>query len=267
MMNLQRKYWGIKQLQIFDMLISRPKLVYEAQLFNLLTTKEKRMVLELGSQFNFDLVKCLRHLKTAKDEKGKPIIKDSRYETLKRYEAPYKKMLDFNSKHEGLGKYYMERSLLGYAYSINLIDIYKDVAPDIITIEEVNGCLEKERLHFVGEVLNVISRKGKESGRKYLKAEIQDHTGVCSVLLCDTDKVWKVQEHHEENAGTMKEGDIVSVRGSKGENIIFAEKIGIQPIEIFDKISKIKNMEKLEEEAAIKKSEEIICQTNKNIVV
>ena len=223
---------------------NRPKLVYEAQLFNLLTAKEKRYVLEYGIQFNFDLVKCLKHLRLSKDEKGKPIIKDSRYETLKKHETPYKKMLDFNSKHEDLGKYYFERFLLGYAYSINLIDIYKNVVPDIITIEEVNGCLEKEKVHFVGEVSNVISRKGKESGRKYLKAEIQDHTGICSVLLCDTDKAWKVQEHHEENAGTMKEGDIVFVRGSKGENIIFAKKIGVQPIEIFDKISKIKNMDK-----------------------
>lgn len=233
---------------------NRQKLVYEAQLFNLLTVKEKRYVLEYGPQFNFDLVKCLKHLKVAKDEKGKPLIKDSRYETLKRDEAPYKKMLEFNSKHEELSKYYFERLLLGYAYSINLIDIYKDVAPDIVTIEEVNGCLEKERVHFVGEVLNVINRKGKDSGRKYLKAEIQDHTGVCSVLLCDTDRAWKVQEHHEENAGTMKAGDIVFVRGSKGENIVFAEKIGIQPIDVFDKISKIKNMEKSASENEIVKN-------------
>lgn len=220
---------------------NRSKLVYEAQLFNLLTDNEKRLVTEIGAQFQYDLVACLKHLRTLKNEKGKPLIKDSRYATLKRDELPYKQIYEYNSKHEKLSTYIHERSLLGYSYSINLIDIYKPAAPDLVTIEEVNTSLEREKVHFVGEVVKVISKKGKDSGRKYLKAEIRDHTGSCFAMLCDTEKHWKLQEHVDNNGRQMKENDIVVVRGSKGENIIFAEKIGIQKVDILNKMSKIKN--------------------------
>ena len=220
----------------------RAKIVYEAQLFNVLTPKEKQLVIDFGTQFDYDLVKCLRHIRTLKTEKGKLIIKDSRYETIKKKEAPYKQMFEFNSKNEKLSKYWMERSLLGYSYSVNLIDIYKDVAPDLMTIEEVNGCLEYEKVHFVGEAVKVISKKGRESGRKYIKVEVQDHTGTCQVLLCDSAKFEKVAEHIEENNGSVEEGSIISIRGDKGKDIIFAKKIGIQPVEIFEKISQLKNI-------------------------
>lgn len=235
----------------------RSKLVYEAQLFNLLTQKEKRFVVEHGPQFNYDLVKCLKHLKVSKDEKGKPLMKESRYVTLKKHEEPYRKMLEFNSKYEELSRYYFERLLLGYAYSTTLMSIYKPSVPDLITIEEANTCLAQEKVRIVGEVTNVINRKGKESGRRYIKIDMQDHTGSCQVLLCDSDTVWKIEEHKEENGRIVKEGDLVVVSGSKGDNIIFGKKIGIQECSILSKISQIKeikepeNNEKVEEKTCV----------------
>lgn len=220
----------------------RSKLVYEAQLFNLLTSNEKQLVTEIGNQFKYNLVTCLKHLRTLKNEKGKSVIKDSRYATLKRDELPYKQMYEYNSKHEKLSTYINERSLLGYSYSVNLIDIYKSSVPNLITIEEVNASLNKERVHFIGEVVKVISRKGKNSGRKYMKAEIRDHTCSCFAMLCDTDKHWKLQEHIDNNGRQMKETDIVVVRGSRGENIVFADCIGIQNVEILSKVSQAKEI-------------------------
>lgn len=63
---------------------SRTKVVYEAQFWNLLTEKEKIKCLELADQFDHDLVNVIKELMTRKDEKGKPIIKESRIETLKK---------------------------------------------------------------------------------------------------------------------------------------------------------------------------------------
>ena len=228
----------------------RAKIVYEAQLFNILTPKEKQLVINLGGQFDYDLVKCLRHIRTLKTEKGKPVIKDSRYETIKKKEAPYKQMFEFNSKNEDLSKYYFERALLGYAYSINLMDIYKKVAPDLMTIEEVNSSLEYEKVHFMGEAVKVVSKKGRESGQKYIRVEVMDHTGSCQALLCNTTKFAKVDEHIEDNEGSVKEGSIISVRGTKGKDIVFASRIGVQSIEVFEKISQLKNI-KEEENAEI----------------
>lgn len=220
----------------------RAKLVYEAQLFNILTPREKQLVIQFGDQFSHDLVKCLRHIRTLKNEKGKLLIKDSRYETIKKYEAPYKQMFEFNNKNEQLASYFFESRLLGYAYSVNLMEIYKPVAPDLMTIEEVNSCLEYEKVHFVGEAIKVVSKKGRESGQKYIRIEVQDHTGSCQVLLCNSNKYAKIEEHIEENERSVKEGDIVSIRGDKGKDIIFAKKIGIQECTIFEKISQLKNI-------------------------
>lgn len=224
----------------------RAKIVYEAQLFNVLTPKEKQLVIDIGGQFDYDLVKCLRHIRTLKTDKGKPVIKDSRYETIKKKESPYKQMFEFNSKNEMLGKYFFERALLGYAYSVNLIDIYKNVAPDLMTIEEVNSSLEYEKVHFMGEAVKVISKKGRESGQKYIRVEVMDHTGSCQALLCNTTKFAKVDEHIEDNEGSVKEGSIISVRGTKGKDIIFASRIGVQSIEVFEKISQLKNIKEEE---------------------
>lgn len=224
----------------------RAKIVYEAQLFNVLTPKEKQLVIDIGGQFDFDLVKCLRHIRTLKTDKGKPVIKDSRYETIKKKENPYKQMFEFNSKNEDLSKYWMEKTLLGYSYSVNLIDIYKSVAPDLMTIEEVNGCLEYEKVHFMAEAVKVISKKGRESGRKYIKVTVQDHTGACDVLLCDSAKFEKVADHIEENNGSVEEGSIISIRGDKGKDIIFAKKIGVQDVKVFERISQLKNIKEEE---------------------
>ena len=220
----------------------RAKVVYEAQLFNVLTPKEKQLVISLGGQFDYDLVKCLRHIRTLKADNGKPIIKDTRYETIKKHEAPYKDMLTFNSKNEDLSKFYMERSLLGYSYSVKLIDIYRKSAPDLISIDEVKSSLEFEKICFVGEAIKVVSKKGKDSGHKYIKVDVSDHTGICQVLLCDSNKFAKIEEHSDENGKQVAEGDIVFVRGSVGKDIVFAKKIGIQDVLVFEKISQIKKL-------------------------
>lgn len=229
----------------------RTKLVYEAQLFNLLLPKEKQWVLECGQKFDYNLVDCLKHIKTLNNEKGKPLIKESRYNTLKKYEAPFKQMYEINSKYERLTNWWFESKLLGYAYSTNLMDIYKESAPDLMSIEEINSSLNREKVHFVGEVVNVINRKGKNTGFKYLKIEVRDHTGSCQVILADSEKRWKVQEHKEDNGRLVKEEDVIVVKGSKGDNIVFGDCVGIQACEILDKINKLKNIGNIDEDEKI----------------
>ena len=57
---------------------SRSKVVLEAQLWNLLTKREKRYVIPLAEDFNYDLVKIMKHLCEFKDEKNKVVIKTVR---------------------------------------------------------------------------------------------------------------------------------------------------------------------------------------------
>jgi DNA polymerase-3 subunit alpha len=58
--------------------VSRSYLCYEAQLWNILTNREKVLMMEAGEQEDYHVVRTLKKVKELKNEKGKPLIKPSR---------------------------------------------------------------------------------------------------------------------------------------------------------------------------------------------
>ena len=68
---------------------TRSKVVLEAQLWNLLTDRERRFAMSFAGKMEFDLVETIKSLMSFKDEKGKVIIKDSRYDTIKKKYQPH----------------------------------------------------------------------------------------------------------------------------------------------------------------------------------
>ncbi|MEK6878407.1 MAG: hypothetical protein AABY22_02305, partial [Nanoarchaeota archaeon] len=97
---------------------SRSKVTLESCVYKLLTQKEKKYALQLGADYNFDLLKIILDLKEKiKDEKGKPIISEKRFETIRKKYEPYKQIYLQNSKSEKLANYFYEKKLLGYSYS------------------------------------------------------------------------------------------------------------------------------------------------------
>jgi hypothetical protein len=81
--------WFLRLIQAgtFDQFnTNRTMMVYEAQLWNVLKPKEKKAALDYAAEQNMyrvaPLVLALLN-KTLKDEKGKPIIKDSRLTTIR----------------------------------------------------------------------------------------------------------------------------------------------------------------------------------------
>ena len=101
---------------------NRPRLVLEAQVFNLLTDREKRNFTSIGIEYNFDILSAVDD--TVKKQRigddGKPIIKPSRFETLKKKYQSYKKIYEQNKKYEDFANWYFEKSLLGFSYSNEL---------------------------------------------------------------------------------------------------------------------------------------------------
>ena len=61
---------------------SRSKVVLEAQVWNLLKVRERKYCLEFAKKFDYDLIKIIKYLMEHEDEKGKPVIKESRYGTI-----------------------------------------------------------------------------------------------------------------------------------------------------------------------------------------
>ena len=62
-------------------------------------------------------MEIVKHLnQTLKDKNGKPVIKDSRIETIRRNFGPYKQIYDKNRRNEDFANWYYENALLGYTH-------------------------------------------------------------------------------------------------------------------------------------------------------
>lgn len=216
----------------------RSRTVLEAQLWTILKDKEKSHAFSLGEKYKYDLFEIMRFMKTAKDASGKPMIREKRYETIKKWIAPYKKIYELNSKCESFANWWYENKLLGFTYDQRLMDIFKADCPDLMTIEEVNNLDDKERAIFVGKVEEVVSGIAKnEKKTRYLKCIVSDETGKITAMLFND----KIELHLEDNAKKVVEGNIVVVKGRRFGDAVFADFINIQDHKIYMKLADLKN--------------------------
>jgi len=219
---------------------SRSKIVLEAQLWNILTAKEKKYAISFAEQFDYDLIKIIKHLNTFTDEKNKVIIKSSRLDTIKSKYEPYLKIYNQNSKSESFANWYYEKRLLGYTYERTLKDIFNEKREDLLFIDEIMDLPVNQKVALVGEVTDVYSGTSKnEKKTKYLRLKISDESGDITVLLFN-DKI--------ENCKTLngnknpEEKNIVIVKGIKKEDCIFADLVAVQDHQIYMKLSEIKKI-------------------------
>tara|TARA_R110002020_G_scaffold2759_1_gene12960 strand:- start:4451 stop:6901 length:2451 start_codon:yes stop_codon:yes gene_type:complete len=222
---------------------SRSHIVAEAQLWNLMTAREKACAFELAEEKKYDLMKVITYLnKELKDTKGKPIIKDSRLDTIRRNFRPYKQIYDKNRKNEDFANWYYENSLLGYPHGKSL----RKVSSEYSHLESVEESLEKEenqRVHFIGTVLDTYSAKSKK-GTPYLRLSVQDETGLCTCMMFTQKNRDNIANCRRDNGGTLPvKKSIVIVKGIKKDgDAVFADLISIQDQKIFMKLSEIKNL-------------------------
>ena len=215
----------------------RSRTVLEAQLWNLLSDKERVNSLQLGSRFGFDLFKVIKHMTETKDEKGKPMVKAKRFETIKKHYAPYKKIYELNSQSEDFANWWYEKTLLGFTYGKKLIDIFKGSCPRLEPIDRVNILDAKTSCMFVGTVESVYegtSRKEKKT--RYFKVVVRDETGSITALLFNDN----IDAHKDSNGGAAEEGNIVVVKGRKMNDAIFADWINVQDHKIYMKLGELK---------------------------
>ena len=218
---------------------SRLKLVLEAQLWNILTDKEKTLALQYAEQFKYDLIAIIQHLKITKNEKNKELIKPSRLDTIRKKFVKYHEIYKNNKQYVDLAYYFFESLHIGYSYSNTLKKIYsKDPRhQDLLNISEIKILDEKERIQFIGIVNESYLRKSK-AGNRYLQLHIKDETGELDVKLFGD----KIDACQAENQGNLPTADnIVLVKGMKVQgNTIFANTISTQRHKIFLKLSDLK---------------------------
>jgi len=219
---------------------SRTKVVYEAQLWNLLTQKEKKYCFVYGEQFDYDLVKTIKFISEKKDEKDKAIIKESRIDTIRKKSAGYADIYDKNKKSEKFANWFYENKLLGYTYGQSLREIIKDqLGADFAPIEEINGLPENFNVKFIGRLSDDSETRTSKAGNKYMTMDIFDETNIINVKIFNT----KLEECLDLNGKTPKKNDIVVIKGQKKDGCVFANVIAIQTNKIYTKLSEIKKDE------------------------
>ena len=218
--------------------VSRSKVVYEAQLWNILTKKEKKSAMLLAEPEKYDLVEIVKKLKAKKDEKGKPIIKDTRLNTIKTKSEPYKQIYFKNKYSETFANWYYEKHLLGYTYNKPLKDIFREKKDDLLSLREVEDSEADDRVSFVGTVEDKPYFGTSRNGNDYMRMFVEDETGSMKVMIFSK----RFENSVAANNGTPpEENNIVIVNGVKKDEVVFADKIAVQSNKIYTKLSELKN--------------------------
>lgn len=225
---------------------SRSRLVLEAQVWRLLTVREKRMALHYAPNYNNDLLSIILAFKEEKlkDDKGKEVLKDSRFETIKRDYERYKKIYLQNKSAEEFACWYYERKLLGFPYSSNLRAIFSKKNGNITGVAEVvKGKPESKHL-FVGMVDEVKSGVSKARGTRWFRITVKDEFESYNVLLFND----KIDNCKEINGELPEEEDVVVVEGTRKSDAVFADFVKIQEHKVYTKLSDLKESESTDEE-------------------
>lgn len=218
---------------------SRSFIVYEAQLWNQLTDKEKSLCMDIAEEYDFQLVRILQAIQSKTNEKGKPLIKESRISTIRTKSEPYKKIYEQNKKSESFANWYYENHLLGYTCGTKLKEIFDKLTPNLEYIYDIVESANEIRTKVIGTVCEKPRTGTSRKGSKYLKFQIKDETGIINVMIFnDNYDTWK-----EYNGGkNPQEDDIIIVKGvKKDRDTIFAESFHVQSNKVYTKLSELKD--------------------------
>ena len=203
---------------------SRAKVAYEAQLWSVLTKRERQLAIPLAEQNDYDLVKVVKTLSSTKNEKGKELIKESRIETITKKCEKYREIYNHNKRNESFTNWYYEKNLLGYTYGTTLFDIFSTERDGLAHIETINNMSERSRCVFVGCVEEDSVSRTSKNGNRYAKIMVGDETASVRVMIFSE----KLDQCKELNGGLPKSGEIVIVKGTKMDEPVFADIISIQ---------------------------------------
>jgi DNA polymerase III subunit alpha len=215
---------------------NRSFMVYEAQLWNILKDKEKEAAMKLGEKYQYKLPTLVKSLLELKNEKGKPIIKDTRFNTIKKHTEKYKAIYEQNKGSQAFANWWYEKKLMGYVAHTTLREIFIHKWPKLIPVNQVMEAKDGSRIDFIGYVDENPKLGTSRTARKsrYAKYSISDETGTMKVMIFND----ALESCKEQKDGLPKEGDIVIVLGQrKGDDAVFANTIAVQQNVIYTKLA------------------------------
>jgi DNA polymerase-3 subunit alpha len=217
----------------------RPRLVLEAQVFNLLTDREKRNFVKIGEKYNYDILNSIHDVVTNQKlgDDGRAIMPDKRFQTLKRNYNSYKEIYEKNRKYEDFANWYFERFLLGFSYSKDLRDVFSENSQSLKNSLHFHSSEIGDKAKYIGFVEDSFCRKSK-NGNDYLKLTINDEYGKFNALMVDGRQ--KTLSKFKSKSSIPEKNSIVIIFGSKGEDVLFLDNMSIVDEKIYMKLSDLK---------------------------
>tara|TARA_Y100000592_G_scaffold84559_1_gene135615 strand:+ start:740 stop:3304 length:2565 start_codon:yes stop_codon:yes gene_type:complete len=219
----------------------RPRLVLEAQAFNLLTDREKRNFIALGPKFDHDILKSIEAAvkENLPGDDNRALMSESRFNTFKKKYLPYKEIYDKNKRYEKFANWYFETQLLGYSYSISLKETFSLDFGDLMDANDYYNMAVGERGKFIAVVEDSMKRVSR-NGNQYIRLFLNDEVGRYSAMLADNRRNPSCKKYLDKGGKVPQKGSIVMVYGSKGEDIVFANELSIVDEKIYMKLSDLK---------------------------
>lgn len=216
--------------------------VLEAQLWNILSDNERKLALEYGDQFSFNLIKTVKFLSEKINEKGKKVIPERRYGTIKKKYELYKEIYEKNSSNEKFANWFYEKKLMGYSSNVTLKDVFQEKHSNLLTVNQAME-MAAGQVKIVAQVSDKYlgtSRKGD----KYLRLTIRDDSGTATCLAFKE----TVDEIKVINGDKFpSEDNIIIVNGKRSRDVIFIDHLAIQDSKIYIKLGELKDDKKEEE--------------------
>lgn len=224
-----------------DSTLSRPRLVLEAQAFNLLTDREKRNFITLGPKFQYDILESIHSAK--KDslvaDDNKPLMKESRFVTFKKKYDKYKEIYEQNIKYESFANWYFEKKLLGYSYSCRLKDVFNNDHNQLKDSLYYESMESGEKAKFIGVVEDGF-RKTSSNGNQYIKILLSDELGSFPAIMVDSRRRLTCTEYLEEGKTVPTKDNIVVITGRKADDVLFVDDMSIVDEKICMKLADLK---------------------------
>jgi DNA polymerase-3 subunit alpha len=224
---------------------NRSLLVLEAQAFNILTDREKRNVLQLGEQYDHKLLSIIADARDGKlvGDDGRLLMTEKRFGTFRKKYQPYKEIYEKNKKYESFANWYFENKLLGYSPSCSLKEVFSGSDPRLNNSLYFESMDLNSSAKFIGTVEDAYKKKS-QNGNLYIKIMLSDELGRIPCLLMDTRRRDgsrpALTRFLEKNKSAPEKGNILMVRGRKGDEVVFLEDVEVLDQKIYMKLGDLK---------------------------
>ncbi len=224
-----------------DSTLSRPRLVLEAQAFNLLTDREKRNFIALGPKYEYDILASIHAAKVDKllAEDNKPLMKESRFITFKKKYDKYKLIYEQNVQYESFANWYFEKKLLGYSYSCRLKDVFKSESVEIKDSLYYQSMEVNDKAKFIGVVEDAF-RSTSANGNQYIKVLLTDELGTIPGIMVDTRRGATCTDYLNSGNQVPEKNNILILTGRKADDILFIDNMSIMDEKICMKLADLK---------------------------